>query len=126
MGKKIPKPPKIFHVNWFRKGADGKFLWPGFGENVRALKWILERVEGRGAGQETPIGYVPAKNGLTLDGLKISDEALNELLRVNPGDWELELEDSKQFLAKFGERLPGEIREEHEKLTRRFQRVVTA
>ncbi len=95
MGKKIPKPPKIFHVNWFRKGADGKFLWPGFGENVRALKWILERVEGRGAAQETPIGYVPAKNGLTLDGLKISDEALNELLRVNPGDWELELEDSK-------------------------------
>jgi len=126
MGKKIPKPPKIFHVNWFRKGADGKFLWPGFGENVRVLKWILERVEGRGAAQETPIGYVPAKNGLTLDGLKISDEALNELLRVNPGDWELELEDSKQFLAKFGERLPEEIREEHEKLTRRFQRVVTA
>jgi len=126
MGKKIPKPPKIFHVNWFRKGADGKFLWPGFGENVRALKWILERVEGHGAAQETPIGYVPAKNELTLDGLKISDEALNELLRVNPGDWELELEDSKQFLAKFGERLPGEIREEHEKLTRRFQRVVTA
>src|SRR5216683_2816715 len=80
----------------------------------------------RGAAQETPIGYVPAKNGLTLDGLKISDEALNELLQVNPGDWELELEDSKQFLAKFGERLPGEIREEHEKLTRRFQRVVTA
>ena len=113
-------------MNWFRKGADGKFLWPGFGENVRALKWILERVEGRGAAQETPIGYVPAKNGLTLDGLKISDEALNELLQVNPGDWELELEDSKQFLAKFAERLPGEIREEHEKLTRRFQRVVTA
>jgi len=126
MGKKIPKPPKIFHVNWFRKSADGKFLWPGFGENVRVLKWILERVEGRGAAQETPIGYVPAKNGLTLDGLKISDEALNELLQVNPGDWELELEDSKQFLAKFGERLPGEIREEHDKLTRRFQRVVTA
>src|SRR6266571_2365730 len=126
MGKKIPKPPKIFHVNWFRKGADGKFLWQGFGENVRALKWILERVEGRGTAQETPIGYVPAKNGLTLDGLKISDEALNELLRVNPGDWELELEDSKQFLAKFAERLPGEIREEHDKLTRRFQRVVTA
>src|SRR5229473_2448504 len=126
MGRNIPHPPKIFHVNWFRKGADGKFLWPGFGDNVRALKWILERVEGRGAAQETPIGYVPAKNGLTLDGLKISDEALNELLRVNPGDWELELEDSKQFLAKFGERLPGEIREEHEKLTRRFQRVVTA
>jgi len=126
MGKKIPKPPKIFHVNWFRKGADGKFLWPGYGENVRVLKWILERVEGRGAAQETPIGYVTAKSGLTLDGLKISDEEVNELLRVDTEDWEMELEDSKQFFGKFGERLPRQIREEHEKLARRFQRVVTA
>jgi len=126
MGKRIPKPPKIFHVNWFRKGADGKFLWPGYGENVRVLKWILERVEGRGAAQETPIGYVPAKNGLTLDGLKVSDEALNELLRVNPEDWEAEMEDSRQFLSKFGARLPRQINEEHERLARRFQRVVSA
>jgi phosphoenolpyruvate carboxykinase (GTP) len=126
MGKKIPKPPKIFHVNWFRKGADGKFLWPGYGENVRVLKWILERVEGGGAAQETPIGYVPAKNGLTLDGMKISEEALNQLLRVNSEDWEAEMEDSKQFLGKFGERLPMQIRQEHEKLARRFQRVVSA
>ena len=126
MGKKIPKPPKIFHVNWFRKGADGRFLWPGYGENVRVLKWILERVEGRGAAQETPIGHVPAKNGLTLDGIKVSDEALNELLRVNPEEWEAEMEDSKQFLSKFGKRLPRQISEEHDKLARRFQRVVTA
>jgi len=124
MGKRIPHPPKIFHVNWFRKGADGKFLWPGFGENVRVLKWILERMEGRGAAQETPIGYVPAMKGLTLDGLKVSDEALDELLRVSPEDWEDELEDSKQFLMKFGARLPKEIREEHAKLSRRFHRAV--
>jgi phosphoenolpyruvate carboxykinase (GTP) len=126
MGKRIPKPPKIFHVNWFRKGAEGKFLWPGYGENVRVLKWILERVEGRGAAQETPIGFVPAKNGLTLDGLKISGESLDELLGVNSEDWETEMEDSKEFLGKFGERLPRQIREEHEKLARRFQRVVSA
>jgi len=123
MGKKIPKPPKIFHVNWFRKGADGKFLWPGYGENVRVLKWILERVEGQGAAQETPIGYVPAKNGLTLDGLKISNEVLNELLRVNPQDWKSEIGNTKDFFAKFGNRLPREIREEHEELARRFSRV---
>jgi phosphoenolpyruvate carboxykinase (GTP) len=123
MGKKIPKPPKIFHVNWFRKGANGKFLWPGYGENVRVLKWILERVEGRGAAQETPIGYVPAKGGLTLDGLKIPSDALDELLRVNPADWENEMDDSKQFLSKFGARLPKEIREEQEKLVRRFGRL---
>jgi phosphoenolpyruvate carboxykinase (GTP) len=122
MGKKIPKPPKIFHVNWFRKGADGKFLWPGYGENVRVLKWILERVEGRGAAEETPIGHVPARGALTLDGLKISDDAMNELLRVNPADWEQEMADTKEFFGEFGDRLPREIGEEHEKLARRFQR----
>jgi len=125
MGKKIPKPPKIFHGNWFRKGSEGKFLWPGYGENVRILKWILERVEGRGPAQETPIGHVPAKNGLTLEGLNISNQALDELLRVNSEDWVQELDDSKQFLSKFGARLPREIREEHEKLAHRFHRTVT-
>jgi phosphoenolpyruvate carboxykinase (GTP) len=126
MGKRIPHPPKIFHVNWFRRGADGKFLWPGYGENVRVLKWILERVEGRGAAQETPIGHVPAKNGLTLDGMKISQESLDELLSVNGEDWLPELEDTKEFFNKFGARLPRELREEHEKLARRFQRAVPA
>ena len=126
MGKKIPKPPKIFHVNWFRKGADGKFLWPGYGDNVRVLKWLLERVEGRGAAQETPIGFVPAKNGLTLDGISIPDAALNELLSVNAQDWESELSATKEFFAKFGSRLPRPISEEHEKLARRLQRAVPA
>jgi len=126
MGKKIPHPPKIFHVNWFRRGADGKFLWPGYGENVRVLKWILERVEGRGSAQETPIGYVPGPGGLTQDGLKISPAAIEELLRVNPDDWQSELEDTRQFFDKFGTRLPREMREEHERLASRLQRTVTA
>ncbi len=120
MGKKIPKPPKIFHVNWFRKGADGKFLWPGFGENVRVLKWILERVEGRGGAEETPIGFVPSRNALTLDGMNLSPQTVDELLRVDPQDWEQELVDSKEFLQKFGSRLPREIREEHDKLSGRL------
>jgi phosphoenolpyruvate carboxykinase (GTP) len=123
MGKRIPHPPKIFHVNWFRRGADGKFLWPGYGENVRVLKWILERVEGRAAAQETPIGYVPTPNGLTLDRLNISRENIEELLRVNPEDWEEDLADSNEFFQKFGSRLPHELREEHEKLSRRLDRV---
>jgi len=120
MGKKIPKPPKIFHVNWFRKGADGRFLWPGFGENVRVLKWILERVEGRGGAEETPIGFVPSRNALTLDGLNLSSETVDELLGVDPQDWEQELIDSKEFLQKFGSLLPRAIREEHEKLSGRL------
>jgi phosphoenolpyruvate carboxykinase (GTP) len=120
MGKRIPHPPKVFHVNWFRRGADGNFLWPGYGENVRVLKWILERVEGRGGAEESPVGYVPTQNALTLDGLNISAKAIEELLRVKPEDWEDDLADSKQFLQKFGDRLPEEIREEHEKLSRRL------
>ncbi|MDP9146887.1 MAG: phosphoenolpyruvate carboxykinase (GTP) [Acidobacteriota bacterium] len=126
MGKKIPHPPKIFHVNWFRRGADGKFLWPGYGENVRVLKWILERVEGGGSARETPIGYVPGPGGLTLDGMQIAPEALEELLRVNSADWQPELEDVKQFFDKFGARLPQEIRDEHDKVSRRLQRSATA
>src|SRR6266849_2190784 len=120
MGKRIPHPPKIFHVNWFRRGADGNFLWPGYGENVRVLKWILERVEGRGDAEESPVGFVPRRKALTLDGMRISHEAIEELLRVNPEDWEDDLADSKQFFQKFGNRLPEEIREEHEKLSRRL------
>jgi len=126
MGKRIPHPPKVFHVNWFRRGADGKFLWPGYGENVRVLKWILERIEGHGAAQETRIGYVPARNGLTLDGLHISPETLSNLLAVNPEDWQGELEDTKQFFAKFGDRLPQELLEEHRRLAQRLETAVSA
>ena len=120
MGRRVSKPPKIFHVNWFRRDVNGKFLWPGFGENVRVLKWVLERVEGRGEAQETPLGYVPAKGALTLDGLSIKPKAIKELLTVDSEDWEYELDDAKEFFDMFGDRLPAEIREEHGKLARRL------
>jgi phosphoenolpyruvate carboxykinase (GTP) len=123
MGKRIPHPPKIFHVNWFRRGAEGRFLWPGFGENVRVLKWILERVEGGGAARETPVGYVPARGALTMDGLTLPAETTDELMQVNPQDWDQELEDTKEFFQKFGDRMPREILEEHEKLAGRLGRV---
>jgi len=126
MGKRIPHPPKIFHVNWFRKGADGKFLWPGFGENVRVLKWILERVQGKGKAAETPIGWVPTPDGLTLDGLEVSRSTMEELLRVNPADWTSELEDTKKFFEQFGRRLPPELHEEHAQLAQRFERRTAA
>ena len=126
MGKRIPHPPKIFHVNWFRKGADGKFLWPGFGENVRVLKWILERVQGKGKAAETPVGWVPTPDGLTLDGLEVSSSTMEELLRVNPTDWTTELVDAKKFFEQFGRRLPHELHEEHAQLAQRFERRTAA
>ena len=126
MAKRIPHPPKVFHVNWFRKGADGKFLWPGFGENVRVLKWILERVEGRAQAQETPIGFVPTAKSLALDGLSISPQTINELLEVNSSDWAAEQEEIGAFLAKFGDRLPAELRDQQAQLAKRLSSVSAA
>jgi phosphoenolpyruvate carboxykinase (GTP) len=126
MGRRVAKPPRIFHVNWFRKGDDGKFMWPGYGENVRVLKWMLERVEGRGAAVETPIGNVPAPGALDLKGLDISDETMQKLLDVDAGVWADEHEAIGKFFEKFGSRLPEELRQEHEKLGQRLQRVAVA
>jgi phosphoenolpyruvate carboxykinase (GTP) len=123
MGTKIPHPPKIFHVNWFRKGDDGKFLWPGYGENARVLKWMLERIEGKAAATETPIGAVPAPNAITLNGIDVSRETMNELLRVEPADWAKEHAEVGDFFKKFGDRLPEEIIEEHNRLGERLQGV---
>ena len=126
MGKMVPHPPKIFHVNWFRRDSDGKFLWPGFGENVRVLKWILERIEGKGKAQETPIGFVPTPDALTLDGLDVSRSAMEELLRVNPVDWAKETEQTGVFFEKFGDRLPETLRQQHAQLAQRLGMSVKA
>ncbi len=126
MGRAIPHPPKIFHVNWFRKGTDGKFLWPGFGENVRVLKWIVERVSGKAHAEETPIGFVPAKRALTLDGLNISAENMDQLLRVEAADWQKEAEEVGTYFDKFGDRLPKELRAEQVHLSERLNLVASA
>jgi phosphoenolpyruvate carboxykinase (GTP) len=123
MGTRVPHPPKIFHVNWFRKGADGKFLWPGYGENVRVLKWILERVEGKAAATETPIGFVPTSNALTLDGLDVSRATMEELLNVDAAQWSKEHSDVGKFFQQFGSRLPDAIRDEHNSQGERLQRI---
>ncbi len=123
MGPKLKKPPKIFHVNWFRRDADNKFLWPGYGENVRVLKWMLDRIEGRAGATETPIGCVPTPSSLTLDGLSISRGTLDELLAVNPSDWTDEERSVDQFFAKFGDSLPEPIRKEQKALAERLLAV---
>ena len=126
MGKRAAKPPKIFHVNWFRKGEDGKFLWPGYGENVRVLKWMLERIEGGAKASETPIGFVPAPGSLTLDGLQISSDTMRQLLNVDSQAWVEEQEGIGKFFDKFGKRLPEELAREEEKLGQRLQQVAVA
>jgi phosphoenolpyruvate carboxykinase (GTP) len=126
MGPKIKNPPKIFHVNWFRKDAHGKFLWPGYGENVRVLKWMVDRIAGRAAATDTPIGYVPTPSSLTLDGLNISRESLDELLSVNAADWAQETEATAKFFEIFGDRLPHEISSQQKAQTDRLARTTVA
>ncbi|MGN9912028.1 phosphoenolpyruvate carboxykinase (GTP) [Phytohabitans sp. LJ34] len=101
------KLPKIFYVNWFRRGDDGRFLWPGFGENSRVLKWIVERLEGRGAAVETPIGHVPAPDALDLSGLDVSRADIEAALRVDPAEWKAEIPQVTEWFEKFGDKLPG-------------------
>ncbi len=120
MGSRIPNPPKIFHVNWFRKDPDGRFLWPGYGENLRALDWIIRRCKNEADAQETPIGLIPTKNSLNLEGLSISDEDLDQLLEVKADPWVEELESMQKFFDQFGYDLPEELVEEQQALKNRL------
>ena len=101
--------PKIFYVNWFRKGADGRWLWPGFGENSRVLEWVFERVSGRGDALDTPIGYVPTPTAIDLDGLEVTLEDMTELLNVDAAEWRDEVPSIRQYYEQFGDHLPYEL-----------------
>jgi phosphoenolpyruvate carboxykinase (GTP) len=110
--------PKIFHVNWFRRDERGKFLWPGFGENLRVLRWIIDRCEGRVGAVEHPIGYLPRPGDIDLKGLDLSGDALEQLLAVDPEQWRAEMEQIGEYLAGFGDRLPEQLSAEHRKVVR--------
>jgi phosphoenolpyruvate carboxykinase (GTP) len=114
------KLPRIFYVNWFRKDDEGRFLWPGFGENSRVLEWIVRRCEGRGEATDTPIGLVPTVEDLDTDGLDIDPAAVQELLTVDEDALREELEQVREHLAKFGDRLPDEVRAQLGRLEQRL------
>ncbi len=120
MQKALKQPPQIFQVNWFATGDDGKFLWPGFGENFRVLLWIIDRCNGNGKAKETPLGYVPTEDALNLKGLNLAPEAMHKLLTVDNAMWKAEIEDQKKFLGQFGDRLPRTILEEQAALAQRL------
>ncbi len=107
MQSRIPSPPKVFLVNWFRKSADGKLLWPGYGDNMRVLKWIIDRCHGRVGAQETILGWVPGTGHLDLRGLGSSPEDVAAVTRIDLGEWEFELESQKEWLDKLGKTLPA-------------------
>ncbi|HWL37070.1 MAG TPA: phosphoenolpyruvate carboxykinase (GTP) [Frankiaceae bacterium] len=113
--------PRIYYVNWFRKDADGRWLWPGYGENSRVLKWIVERLDGQAEGVETPIGIVPAKDALDTAGLDISGEDLAVLLSVDTGTWQQEAALIPGHFEQFGDHLPKELWAEHQALLDRLE-----
>jgi phosphoenolpyruvate carboxykinase (GTP) len=115
------KLPKIFYVNWFNKDEDGSYLWPGYGENSRVIKWILERVSGKGGAVETPIGYLPRPEDIDIQGLDLESGKLEALLKVDREQWLHEVDLIKEYYAGFGERLPIELRAELEALEKRLQ-----
>ncbi|MBQ4110501.1 MAG: phosphoenolpyruvate carboxykinase (GTP) [Clostridia bacterium] len=120
MGKKIPNPPKIFHVNWFRQDENKKFLWPGFGDNLRVLNWIVDRCEGKADAVETAIGYLPKPEDINIDALDIDMDTLKEILTVDKEIWKEELKGIKEFFDKFGSKLPEGIKEQYNNLEARL------
>jgi len=110
------KLPRVFHVNWFRKGKDGKFLWPGFGDNMRVLEWMLKRVTGQAGAAETPIGNLPREQDLNLEGLNLADGALDELFRVDNAEWREEEAAIGEYLAGYGSHLPGKLKAEQQRV----------
>ncbi len=122
MGKKPGlKLPEIFYVNWFQKGNDGKFLWPGFGENIRALKWIFESIQQKAEKIKTPIGYMPTAKSLDVQGLNLAPGALDLLLKVDPVAWKKEAQELLNYFTLFGASLPQEIKQETENLQKAFK-----
>ncbi len=120
MGDRLgDKAPRIFYVNWFRKDAEGRWLWPGYGDNVRALKWMCERVDGRIEGRRTPVGLLPQEGDLDLGGLDIPQDNVRELLRIDEEAWRAEVPDIEQHFAQFGDRLPERLRRQLEAFAKR-------
>jgi phosphoenolpyruvate carboxykinase (GTP) len=113
--------PRIFVVNWFRKDADGRFIWPGFGENSRVLEWVFRRCAGEGETVETPIGLVPAEGEIDIEGLSVSEEDMRELVTVDPDALRAQLPQFEEFLGQFGDRLPAEVRAQLDGLKQRLR-----
>jgi len=120
MGGKLSRPPKIFHVNWFRTGENGKFLWPGYGENLRVLRWIVDRCQDRGEATEKAIGYLPPPSAIDRTGLSLSEETFELLLSVDQAAWQEDLKLQSEFFNSIGERLPKALWEEHKALAKRL------
>jgi phosphoenolpyruvate carboxykinase (GTP) len=113
---RLKQVPKVYQVNWFRQDKDGKFLWPGFGDNLRVLSWVIDRCEGRAKAHETPIGFLPHKEDLDLTGLDLPEGTLHQLLDIDIDAWHREIDGIGRYLEEFGDRLPAALRSEYQRV----------
>jgi phosphoenolpyruvate carboxykinase (GTP) len=125
VGSTLTRPPKIFRVNWFRTGDDGKFLWPGFGDNLRVLQWILERCAGRGEFTDSAIGHLPTLHAIDRKGLSMTDQQMAALLKVDPAEWVEAVAGQEDLIHMFGSHFPAALRQEHDELARRIHTAIT-
>ena len=122
MGEKVgDKLPKIFHVNWFRTDEDGKFIWPGFGDNMRVIMWILKRCANEVDAIKTQIGYLPKPEDIDVQGLDISEKSLNYILSIDKELWQQESESIEEFFKQFGDKLPAEFKDQLQNLKNRLK-----
>jgi phosphoenolpyruvate carboxykinase (GTP) len=117
---RVSQLPRVFHVNWFRQDNAGRYIWPGFGENLRVLRWVIDRCEGRAGAHETPIGLLPHATDLDLDGLALDADTVEQLLAVDDGAWSREIAGIGEYLDGFGDRVPSELKVIHEEVTRQL------
>jgi phosphoenolpyruvate carboxykinase (GTP) len=120
MPSRLKRLPKIFHVNWFRQNAEGKFIWPGFGENMRVLRWMVDRCAGKSEAVDSPIGRLPAKGAIDRSGIDVDAAMMDELLHVSRDDWRGEVDGIGEFFGKFGKRLPAEMEAQRQALAKRL------
>jgi phosphoenolpyruvate carboxykinase (GTP) len=121
MQERIAQPPKIFMVNWFRQDKNGKYLWPGFGENMRVLKWVVDRARGKTGAQETIVGWVPRAGDLDLSGIDISADSIEQATAINLDEWRQELESQGEFFEKIGPTMPAVIKLNRDLLMARLE-----
>jgi phosphoenolpyruvate carboxykinase (GTP) len=117
---KAKQVPRVFHVNWFRQDKNGKFMWPGYGENLRVLRWIIDRCEGKASAVETPIGFLPRSNDIDTQGLPLDAQTLDTLVSIDAGVWRREIESIGKYLDEFHDRVPEALRAEQRNVAQKL------
>ena len=121
MGKRMAKRPRVFHVNWFRTDRHGKFIWPGYRENLRILEWVFDRCNGTVGAERSPIGYLPRATDIDMTGIKIQPHEMSELFKIDRCSWQEELKDIRKFFKRFGRSLPSELWDEYRSILKRLK-----